>query len=149
MRIDNRLRCVVFVLVAAACAHHSPVGAAEPPARTNAEIFREALAVWERGNIADGDKFITADYRGHTSSGDRDRAGVQKRIESFRAKYSNIQFQIMDQVASGDRVASRLEATAKEVATGQSVRIRAATSLTSIKSRSSVTTHPSRSGLTR
>ena len=74
-------------------------------------------------NIADGDKFITADYIGHTSSGDRDRAGLHKRIESFGAKYSNVHFQIMDQVASGDRVASRLEATATETATGQSIRM--------------------------
>jgi hypothetical protein len=65
-------------------------------------------------DVADVDKFITTDYRGHTSSGDRDRVGLRNRIESFGAKYSNVRFQVMDQVASGNRVASRLEATATD-----------------------------------
>jgi ketosteroid isomerase-like protein len=59
--------------------------------RTNADIFRQAVGVWERGTgVADLDQFITTDYRGHTASGDRDRDGLQKRIEAFGTKYSNI-----------------------------------------------------------
>ena len=43
--------------------------------------------------------------------------------ETFGVKYSNVHFQIMDQVASGDRVAARLEAAATENSTGQSIRM--------------------------
>ena len=58
---------------------------------------------------------------GHTSHGERNREGLRARIEKFHALYTDVHFHILDQVVSGDRVATRLEATCKEAASGASL----------------------------
>lgn len=124
MKKDMRKTCAAIGLALLACFAGSvpSVATSEPKSGGNAAVFRESVGVWERGPI-ELDKYVTEDYRGHTSSGDRDLNGLRKKIEDFRSKYSDIHFEVMDQVASGDRVASRLEASLTNSATKRPIRM--------------------------
>ncbi len=78
------LRTLFFIVVAIV----APVVAGEHKAESNADVFRRAVANWEAGSVADMDQVVTTDYVGHTSKGDRDRKGLQERIEAFQSTAS-------------------------------------------------------------
>src|SRR5437867_13416810 len=86
-------------------------------------MTRRLVEIRAGGNLQELGDLLDDSYRGHTSAGTRDREALRKRIESFRASYSDVQFTVVDQFVAGDRVASRLEATAIENASQSRVRM--------------------------
>jgi len=89
--------------------------------RTSKQLFRDYMDVWETGELDKLRATIHDDYIGHPSWGDRDQQGLRQRIVAFRQKYPNVRFKIEDQLAEGDKVASRLIATAKRSTDGHEV----------------------------
>src|SRR5580765_8516466 len=89
--------------------------------RTGKQLFRDYVAIWEAGALDKLRATIHDDYVGHSSWSDRDLEGLRQRIVAFREKYSNIRFKIEDQLAEGDKVASRLVATGTRASDGQEV----------------------------
>ena len=81
--------------------------------------FRSIVELWQKRDIDHISDLVDENYRGHTSAGVRNRDGLQLRIEKFHALYSKIQFRVLDQLVSGDRVATRLDATCTDKATGK------------------------------
>ena len=72
------------------------------------EVFRDLMRIWETGDFARFDDLVSERYVGHVAAGDRDRAGLRQRILAFRGLYPLMHFEIEDQFASGDRVATRM-----------------------------------------
>jgi predicted ester cyclase len=89
--------------------------------RAGKQLFRDHVEIWESGDLKKLSTAIHADYIGHISWGDRDHEGLRQRIVAFRREYSDIRFAIEDQLGEGDRVASRLIATATRAIDGQQV----------------------------
>lgn len=89
--------------------------------RTSKQLFRNYVDVWETGELGNLRATIHDNYIGHPSWGDRDQEVLRQRIVEFRRKYPNARFKIEDQLAEGDKVASRLIATAKRSTDGQEV----------------------------
>lgn len=83
--------------------------------------FRRLVSAWESGDVGGLDDNVDISYRGHTSAGERDREGLRSRIKGFHASYPDAQFDILDQVVSGDRVATRLEARCRDAASGAAI----------------------------
>ena len=117
-------RAICFGLLAISLAL---VGCAIQPTAANgqphdiAADFRRFVAVWENGDLQRLNDNVDLSYRGHLSTGERNREGLRARIEKFHVLYSNVHFTVLDQVVSGDRVASRLEATCTESASGKTI----------------------------
>jgi len=89
--------------------------------RTSKQLFRDYVDIWETGKLDKLRATIHDDYVGHSSWGDRDQEGLRQRIVAFRQKYPDVRFKIEDQLAEGDKVASRLIATATRATDGQQV----------------------------
>lgn|GEM_PF-2752884 len=83
--------------------------------------FRHLVGAWENGDVGSLDDSVDISYRGHTSTGERNRDGLKARIEKFHSLYTDVHFAILEQIVSGDRVATRLEATCREAASGASI----------------------------
>lgn len=107
-------------------------GAGDPPranavqqAVTSADArkatVRRYIAIWESGRIDRLGSVIADGYVGHTASGDRDISGLRTRIAAFRAAYPDMRFTIEDQLADGDRIATRMTAAGRSAKTGQPV----------------------------
>ena len=74
--------------------------------------------MWETGDVVRFNDLIAENYVGHVSSGARDRSGLLARIASFHKIYPDIHFYIEDQLASGDRVVTRMRAVGTNSSTG-------------------------------
>ena len=85
------------------------------------EIFRDYVAIWESGAVDRLPEVIHPDYVGHPASGDRDAEGLRARILAFRGLFPDVRFTMEDQLAEGDRVASRMTARATRAADGRPV----------------------------
>ena len=85
-----------------------------------ADVFRSIIRMWETGDLSQFDRLVSADYVGHVAAGERDREGLRERILAFRQSYPAMHFDVQEQLASGDRVASRMVATGTD-AEGRSV----------------------------
>ncbi len=122
-----RLAAVLLLVAALGCAlvTVAPAASVDSPAAATttdaAGVFRRHVAVWERGELQQLADVIDAHYVGHTSAGDRDREGLRARIEAFRLRFARIHFAIAEQIVSGDRVVSRLQATATDTTTNMPV----------------------------
>jgi predicted ester cyclase len=92
-------------------------------ADTRKAAFRQALEIWQEGRADRVDAVVTANYVGHTSTGDRNIDGLRKRIVEFHALYPDIRFTVEDQLAEGDRVTTRMTAIGTSQATGKPVRL--------------------------
>ncbi len=75
---------------------------------SNKALFRRFVGVWESGDLSALDDILHADYAGHPVTGDRDAEGLRRRILAFQAAFRDPRFAIHDQLAQGDRVASRM-----------------------------------------
>jgi predicted ester cyclase len=93
------------------------------PARSNKDLFRTYVGLWETGRIDELGTVIHDRYVGHAPAGDRDLQGLRQRITVFGQLYSGVRFQIEDQLALGSKVATRLTATARRAADGQDVKL--------------------------
>ena len=87
----------------------------------NKQLFRHYVDIWATGELARVPLVVHDDYVGHPSWGDRDREELRQRIATFREQFVNLQFTVEDQLAEGDKVASRLSATARRASDGQDV----------------------------
>lgn len=85
--------------------------------------FRRAVEMWQTGRADLITQLVTTDYVGHPTSGDRNADGLRKRMTEFHALYPDIKFTIEDQVAEGDRVATRMTAVGTSSVTGQRVKL--------------------------
>ena len=74
------------------------------------DVFRRHVHMWNTGDLSEFDCVIAANYLGHLATGVRDRKGLRRRIEAFRATYPDAVFTIEDQFSSGDKVDTRLGA---------------------------------------
>lgn len=86
-------------------------------------VFRRYVTIWETGALNDLASVLAPNYVGHAASGSRDVDGLRKRITQFHKTYRDVHFVIEDQVAEGDRVATRMMATATASATGKPVKL--------------------------
>jgi ketosteroid isomerase-like protein len=120
----NLLRLLVKVGIVAAASLLTTAAIAGPsPQSTNMRVFRDAVAIWESGDVAKLTQVVAPNYVGHVSGGDRDIAGLRARIAAFREQYMEAKFTIADQIASGDKVATRMTATAISRQNGKPVRL--------------------------
>lgn len=92
-------------------------------AEANKSIFRSYLGIWSTGELGQIDHVIDPSYIGHVAAGDRDRAGLQARIQKFRMTFPDVAFTIEDQLADGDKVVTRLSAVGTHHDTGQATQL--------------------------
>lgn len=92
-------------------------------ADTQKAAFRRAVEIWQEGRTDLIEGLVTNDYVGHTSIGDRNIDGLRARVTEFHALYPDIRFTIEDQIAEGDRIATRLSARGTSKATGKAVHL--------------------------
>lgn len=69
------------------------------------------------------DAGVTHDYVGHKSKGDRTIEGLRARVAEFHALYPNIKITVEEQLAEGDRIATRMTAYGTSKATGKPVHL--------------------------
>lgn len=74
----------------------------------NKAIARRFLdELWNRGNFAVVDELLASDYDGHSSTVVRGPEGAVAFIPTVHAAFPDFQFKILDQIAEGDKVATR------------------------------------------
>lgn len=108
---------------AAPSAVHAKSGQQVVSSETRKAAFRRAVQIWQDGRAELIGSVVTPDYVGHTSAGDRDINGLRQRISTFHALYPDIKFTVEDQLAEGDRIATRMTAVATAKATGNTVHL--------------------------
>jgi len=86
----------------------------------NKALFRRFVQVWESGDLDALEAILHPSYAGHPTAGDRDADGLRRRITAFRETFRDPHFALHDQLAEGDRVASRMTLHAR-TADGQRV----------------------------
>lgn len=125
-----RFACGLLIVVAAhqpCVARNLPVQVGEQRVDTIAAqhkaVFRRYVSIWERGSLDELTDVLAPNYVGHASTGSRDADGLRERIGKFRKVYLGAHFTIEDQVAEGDKVATRMTATATSSATGMPVKL--------------------------
>jgi predicted ester cyclase len=89
----------------------------------NKAVFRRLVELYAVGDLAGLDEVIAPNYVGHVSAGDRDLEEFRQSILHFHKVfvYSPDSFQINDQLADGDKVATRMTAHVKLRETGEPV----------------------------
>ena len=92
-------------------------------AETRKAAFRDAVQIWQKGSADLIGDVVANGYVGHTSSGDRDIQGLRQRVSEFHSLYPDLKFTIEDQLADGDRIATRMTATGTSKATGNVVHL--------------------------
>ena len=70
-----------------------------------AQRFLDEL--WNRSNFELVDQLLASDYNGHSSTVIRGPDGAKAFVPRLRNGFPNFQFSILDQIAEGDKVASR------------------------------------------
>lgn len=74
----------------------------------NKAIARRFLdELWNRSNFAVVDELLASDYDGHSSTVIRGPEGAVAFIPTVHAAFPDFQFKILDQIAEGDKVATR------------------------------------------
>lgn len=104
-----------------------PVRSGTPPVKIIASqqkaVFRRYVTIWQTGDLIDLASVLAPNYVGHAASGSRNIDGLRERITQFHQAYRDVHFVIEDQVSEGDRVATRMIATAAANATGKPVKL--------------------------
>jgi hypothetical protein len=77
------------------------------------DMFAHLLAVWN-GDAAldDIDSLVTASYRGHLGSRERDLVALKEDIAAYRQRVLGVRFKVEHQFGDGDYLATRLTAVA-------------------------------------
>ena len=78
----------------------------------NKELVRRYIETWNRGDLQGMARFWAPDMVHHTRSGSHSFDEVAKIVSDFMKAFPDLQFEIVDLVADGDRVASRMTARA-------------------------------------
>lgn len=76
----------------------------------NKELVRRYIETWNRGDLQGMARFWAPDMVHHTRSGSHGFDQVVNIVSDFMKAFPNLQFEIEDLVADGDRVASRMTA---------------------------------------
>lgn len=77
-------------------------------AKKNKAVARRFLeALWNRSNFAVVDELLASDYDGHSSTVIRGPEGAISFIPRMREAFPDFRFEILDQIAEGDKVATR------------------------------------------
>lgn len=84
-------------------------------------VFRRYVSIWESRRLNELSSVLAPNYVGHAANARRDLEGLRDRITEFHKLYPDVRFVIEDQIAEGDRVATRMTATATSSATGKPV----------------------------
>ena len=86
-------------------------------------VFRRLVDIYAVGDLAALDEFMPPDYVGHVAAGDRDLEGFKQSIVHFHNlfEYEKDSFTIEDQLADGDKIATRMTARVKLRETGEPV----------------------------
>jgi predicted SnoaL-like aldol condensation-catalyzing enzyme len=74
--------------------------------------------MWLNGDFSTYHDAFAPDYIGHVATGDRDVAGLKRRIAAFRERYPDASFTIEDQWGLGDKVVTRMTLRATDSTTG-------------------------------
>lgn len=90
---------------------------------TKKAAFRRAVEIWQEGRADLIESMVTNDYVGHTSTGARSIAELRARVTEFHALYPDIRFTIEDQLAEGNRIATRMSAYGTSKTTGKPVHL--------------------------
>jgi steroid delta-isomerase-like uncharacterized protein len=77
--------------------------------------------VWNRGELAAVDDVVAVDYIGHGSSTTDGPEGYRAFYALQRSAFPDIRYEVLDQVAEGDRVLTRWVASATHTGTFQGV----------------------------
>jgi len=83
----------------------------------NKELVRRYIATWNSGNLEGMAEFWSAEMVHHTRMGSHGFDKVFSIVSDFMTAFPDLQFEIDDLVADGDRVASRM--TARATHTGE------------------------------
>ncbi|MDX1687758.1 MAG: ester cyclase [Candidatus Promineifilaceae bacterium] len=74
----------------------------------NKAVARRFLdELWNQSNFAIVDELLASDYDGHSSTVIRGADGAVGFIPRLRAAFPDFQFTVVDQIAEGDKVATR------------------------------------------
>jgi steroid delta-isomerase-like uncharacterized protein len=74
----------------------------------NKAISRRFLdELWNRSNFGLVDQLLASDYDGHSSTVIRGPEGAMEFVPRLRNAFPDFQFSILDQIAEGDKVATR------------------------------------------
>lgn len=74
----------------------------------NKAIARRFLdELWNRSNFGFVDQLLAGDYDGHSSTVIRGPDGAMEFVPRLRNAFPDFQFSILDQIAEGDKVATR------------------------------------------
>ena len=75
--------------------------------RNKAVARRFLNELWNGSNFAIVDELLARDYDGHSSTVIRGPEGAVAFIPRLRAAFPDFQFRVLDQIAEGDKVATR------------------------------------------
>ncbi|GGM54591.1 hypothetical protein GCM10012275_27180 [Longimycelium tulufanense] len=78
----------------------------------NKELVRRYIATWNSGDLQGMARFWASDMVHHTRSGSHGFESVVNIVSNFMKAFPDLHFEIEDMVAEGDRVATRMTATA-------------------------------------
>jgi predicted ester cyclase len=95
----------------------------DPTVEANQRAFRRLVEAWASGDAETVGSLVTSGYVGHVAAGDRDAAGLKRRVSEFASLYTVVHFRVEDQFSSGDRVATRMTIDAVERSSGRRVRL--------------------------
>ena len=86
-------------------------------------VFRRLVDRYAAADLAALDEFMPPHYVGHVAAGDRDLEGFKQSIVHFHSLfiYDKNSFTVEDQLADGDKVATRMTARVKLRETGEPV----------------------------
>jgi len=74
----------------------------------NKAIARRFLdELWNRGNFKAVDQLLASDYDGHSSTEIQGPDGAKNFVSRLRIAFPDFQFNVVDQVSEGDKVATR------------------------------------------
>jgi len=81
-------------------------------AEANKNLIRSYVETWNRGDFQGLTEYWSSDMRHHTRTQSHDFDEVKKIVGSFMTAFPDLQWQIDDIVAEGDRVVTRMTAQA-------------------------------------
>jgi steroid delta-isomerase-like uncharacterized protein len=88
----------------------------------NKAVVRRFLEeLWNRSNFAVVDELLASDYDGHSSTVIRGEEGAMGFIRTLRAAFPGFQLRVLDQIAEGDKVATRWKLSGAHEGTFQGV----------------------------
>ncbi len=79
----------------------------------NDELFRAYIEIWSDGTVDRLRELLAPGYVGHIRgnvSEERDADALVDSIARFRRRFPGVRFTVTEQIAAGDRVATRLSA---------------------------------------